>query len=67
MKLSIKQGVISMTKSFYGSKMFFTIKRDQKCKVFRFWAKTIKVVKNGFLTENHYSGGVEAVNKVILG
>ena len=67
MKLSVKQGVISMKKSFYESKMLFTIKKDQKCKVFRFWAKTVKVVKNGALTEKHYSGRAEAVNKINFG
>ena len=42
--------------------MLFIIKKDQKCKVFRFWAKAVKVVKNESLTENHYSRGAEAVN-----
>ena len=47
--------------------MFFTNKKDQKCKLFRFWAKTVKVVKNGVLTEKHHSGRAEAVNKISFG
>ena len=67
MKLSSKQGINRVIKLFQGSKMLFTIKKDQKCKVFRFWAKTVKVVKNGALTEKHYSGRAEAVNKINFG
>ena len=47
--------------------MLFTIKKDQKCKVFRFWAETIKVAKNGVLTEKHHSGRAEVVNKINFG
>ena len=31
--------------------MFFKFKKDQKCKNFLFWAKTVKVAKMGVLTE----------------
>ena len=45
---------------------FFT-KKDQKCKVFGFWAKTVKVAKNGVLTEKYHSGRAESVNKINFG
>ena len=67
MKLSSKQGINSVIKLFQGSKMLFTIKKDQKCKVFRFWAKTVKVAKNGVLTGKYHSGRAEFVNKINFG
>ena len=47
--------------------MLFIIKKDQKCKLFRFSAKIVKVVKNESLTDYHYSRGAEAVNQVNFG
>ena len=47
--------------------MLFMIKKDRKCKVFGFWAKTVKVVQNGVRTEKHHSGRAEAINKINFG
>ena len=67
MQLSVKQGISSVLKPFQRSKMFFKFKRDQKCKIFPFWAKTVKVAKNGVLTEKYHSGRVKSVNKINFG
>ena len=51
MQVSVKQGITSVLKPFQRSKMLFKFKKDQKCKKFLFWAKTVKVAKLGVLTE----------------
>lgn len=45
MQVSVKQGITSVLKLFQWSKMFFIVKRDQKCKKFPFWAKIVKFAK----------------------
>ena len=51
MQVSVKQGITSVLKPFQRSKMLFKFKRDQKCKKFPFWAKTVKFAKMGVPTE----------------
>ena len=41
---------------------FFT-KKDQKCKVFGFWAKIVEVAKVWALTEKYFSGRAETVKE----
>ena len=48
-----KQGITSVTKLFQGLKMLFFSKKDKKCKVFRFWAKIVKIAKIWVLTEKY--------------
>ena len=61
---SSKKGIKSVTKLFQGLNMVFISKKDKKCKVFGFWAKTVKVPKNRVLTEKYHSGRAESVNKI---
>ena len=63
MKLSAKQGIRSVIKLFQRSKMLFNSKKDKKCKLFIFWAKTVKVETFGVLTEKLHSGRAKAVTK----
>ena len=63
-KLSSKQGVKRVIKLFQGSKMLSISKKDKKCKVFGFRAKTVKIVKSWVLTENYYSKRTKTVNKI---
>ena len=43
--ISVKQGTNSVPSPFQGLKMLFKLKRDQRCKNFPFWAKSVKVAK----------------------
>ena len=67
MKDFAKKGTRSAIKLFQRSKILFNSKKDQKCKLFIFWAKTIKVAKFGVLTEKLHSGRANAVNKINFG
>ena len=67
MKLSAKQGIRSAIKLFQRSKMLFNSKKDKKCKLFGFWAKTVKVAKNRVFTEEYHFKRAEFVNKINFG
>ena len=52
---SSKQGIKSVTKLFQWLKMVFISKKDRKCKVFGFWAKSVKIAKSWASTGKYHS------------
>ena len=42
---SVKQRTTSAPSPFQGLKILFIFKRDQRCKKFLFWAKSVKIAK----------------------
>ena len=58
-----KQGVKRVNKTNSGVKMIFSPNKDQKCKLFGFWAKIVKVAKVWALTEKYFSGRAETAKE----
>lgn len=58
---SIKQGTTSAPSPFQGLKILFIFKKDQRCKNFLFWAKSVKVAKNEVSAEKTSFWGTKTV------
>ena len=52
---------------FQGLKILFIFKRDQRCKKFLFWAKSVKIAKIRILAEKNFIWWTKTVFQTTLG